>query len=65
MIQYPFHVVDIFDRRLKTISTADIKEKIINNGYLFVAKGLAINQQITAIDSTILSKWLCIVTNQP
>ena len=43
-----------FDRRLKTISTTDIKERISTIGYLFVAEGFVVNPSITAIDSTLL-----------
>ncbi|MER5174226.1 MAG: hypothetical protein ABJB76_04995, partial [Candidatus Nitrosocosmicus sp.] len=42
-----------FDRRLKTMSTTDIKERISAMGYLFVVDGLA-DASITAIDSTLL-----------
>jgi hypothetical protein len=38
-----------FDRRLKTISTMDIKQRISTMGYLFVAKGI-VDTSITAID---------------
>ena len=41
-----------FDRRLKTISTIDVKERISTMGYLFVAEHLAMvdDHSITAID---------------
>ena len=42
-----------FDRRLKTISTTDIKERISTMGYLFVTEGL-VDASITAIDSTLI-----------
>ncbi|MER5174563.1 MAG: hypothetical protein ABJB76_01655 [Candidatus Nitrosocosmicus sp.] len=42
-----------FDRRLKTMSTTDIKDRISTMGYLFVVEGLA-DASITAIDSTLL-----------
>ena len=42
-----------FDRRLKVISTMDIKERISTMGYLFVAEGI-VDTSITAIDSTLL-----------
>jgi hypothetical protein len=43
-----------FDRRLKTISTIDIKERISTMGYLFVAADGLADPSITAIDSTLL-----------
>jgi hypothetical protein len=43
----------IFDRRLKTISTTDVKERISTLGYLFVTDGLA-DPSITAIDSNLI-----------
>ncbi len=42
-----------FDRRLKTISTTDIKERISTKGYLFVTEGI-IDPSITAKYSTFL-----------
>jgi hypothetical protein len=43
-----------FDRRLKTMSTTDIKERISTMGYLFVAADGLADPSITAIDSTLL-----------
>ncbi|MER5176277.1 MAG: hypothetical protein ABJB76_02410 [Candidatus Nitrosocosmicus sp.] len=43
-----------FDRRLKTISTTDVKERISTMGQLFIAEGLVKEHSITAIDSTLL-----------
>ncbi|MER5176710.1 MAG: transposase [Candidatus Nitrosocosmicus sp.] len=42
-----------FDRRLKTISTTDIKERISTMGYLFVIEGMA-DASITVVDSTLI-----------
>jgi hypothetical protein len=42
-----------FDRRLKTISTIDIKQRISTMGHLFVEEGL-VDLSITAIDSTLI-----------
>ena len=43
-----------FDRRLKTMSTLDIKERISTMGYLFVTEGLmVIDSSITAVDRVI------------
>ena len=39
------------DRRLKTMSTMDIKERISTTGYLFVTEGLMmVDSSITAVD---------------
>jgi hypothetical protein len=44
--------IHTFDRRLKTMSTTDIKERISAMGYLFVvaAEGLVVDLSITKID---------------
>ncbi len=49
-----------FDRRLKTIPI-DVKERISTIGNLFVVEGMTEGPSITAMDSTVKSKWLCIV----
>ena len=44
-----------FDRRLKTISTTDIKERIATMGNLFVSEDTAVNPHILATtDSTFI-----------
>jgi hypothetical protein len=43
-----------FDRRLKTISTTDIKQRISTIGYLFAATEGLVDLSITAIDSTLI-----------
>jgi hypothetical protein len=43
-----------FDRRLKTISITDIKERISTMGYLFVVECLVDDHPVTAIDSTLI-----------
>jgi hypothetical protein len=44
----------MFDRRLKTISTIDIKQRISTMGYLFVAPEGLVDLSITAIDSNLI-----------
>jgi hypothetical protein len=43
-----------FDRRLKTISTIDVKERISTMGYLFIVERLVVDPSITATDSTLM-----------
>jgi hypothetical protein len=44
----------IFDRRLKTMSTLDIKQRISTMGYLFVTEGLmVIDSSITTVNRVI------------
>jgi hypothetical protein len=43
-----------FDRRLKTISTTDVKERISTMGYLFAATEELVDFSITAVDSTLI-----------
>jgi hypothetical protein len=40
----------IYDRRLKTMSTTDIKERISTMGYLFAVEHLVVDHSITATD---------------
>jgi hypothetical protein len=49
-----------FDRRLKTISTMDVKGRISAMGYLFVTERLVVDTSITATDSSLIKTKGCV-----